>query len=119
MASGGPPETRRFAVPLGISLLGIVVLGTALVISTFVLKWPFDLSVQAEESLRGEREKFGQGRGTSNDLLLAEQALLRSRTELAAAVADSQIALAALKLAVGEDPVSATAAPSVTGSGGG
>ena len=75
--------------------------------------------VQAEESLRVEREKFGQGRGTSNDLLLAEQALLRSRTELAAAVADSQIALAALKLAVGEDPVSVTAAPSVTGSGGG
>ena len=74
---------------------------------------------QASESLRVEREKFGQGRGTSNDLLLAEQALLRSRTELAAAVADSQIALAALKLAVGEDPVSVTAAPSVTGSGGG
>ncbi len=37
MASGGPPETRRFAVPLGISLLGIVVLGTALVFGTFML----------------------------------------------------------------------------------
>lgn len=60
---------------------------------------------QARESLRVEREKFAQGRGTSNDLLLAEEALLRARTESAAAVADSQIALAALRLAAGEDPV--------------
>ncbi len=53
MASGGPPETRRFAVPLGISLLGIVVLGTALVFGAFILDWPFDLSVQAiEETIR-------------------------------------------------------------------
>ncbi len=37
MTSGGPPETRRFAVRLGISLLGIVVLGTALVFGTFML----------------------------------------------------------------------------------
>ncbi len=74
---------------------------------------------QAEESRRVEREKFGQGRGTSNDLLLAEEALLRSRTELAAALADSQIALSALKLAAGEDPVFVTAAPSTSGSGGG
>ncbi len=74
---------------------------------------------QAEESLRVEREKFAQGRGTSNDLLLAEEALLRSRTELAAALADSQIALAALKLAAGEDPVSVTPPPSIPGDGGG
>ena len=60
---------------------------------------------QAEESLRVEREKFTQGRGTSNDLLLAERALLGSRTELAAALSDSQIAQAALNLAVGNDPV--------------
>ncbi|MFQ5775310.1 MAG: TolC family protein, partial [Kiloniellaceae bacterium] len=60
---------------------------------------------QGEESLRVEREKFSQGRGTSNDLLLAEEALLRSRTELAAALSDSQIARAALNLAVGQDPV--------------
>lgn len=60
---------------------------------------------QAEESLRIEREKFAQGRGTSNDLLLAEQALLGSRTELAAVLSDSQIARAALNLAVGNDPV--------------
>ena len=37
MASGGPPETWCFAVPLGNSLLGIVVLGTALVFGTFML----------------------------------------------------------------------------------
>ena len=70
---------------------------------------------QGEESLRVEREKFGQGRGTSNDLLLAEEALLRARTELAVALADSQIAQAALKFAVGEDPAAITAAVSGTG----
>jgi len=59
---------------------------------------------QGRESLRVEREKFGQGRGTSNDLLLAEEALLVARTQLAAALADSQIARAALRFAVGEDP---------------
>ena len=74
---------------------------------------------QAEESLRVEREKFGLGRGTSNDLLLAEEALLRSRTELAATLADSQIALAALKLAAGEDPVAVTTAPPTARKGGG
>lgn len=62
---------------------------------------------QAEESLRVEREKFRQGRGTSNDLLLAEEALLRVRTGYAAAVADSQIALASLLLATGEMSVPA------------
>jgi outer membrane protein TolC len=68
---------------------------------------------QAQESLRVEREKFGQGRGTSNDLLLAEEALLRSRTELAIALADSQIAQAALRFAAGEDavPVATNDAP--------
>lgn len=58
----------------------------------------------AQESLRVEREKFTQGRGTSNDLLLAEEALLKARTELAVALADSQIARAALNLAVGANP---------------
>ena len=52
-----------------------------------------------------EREKFTQGRGTSNDLLIAEETLLRARTQLAIALADSQIAKAALKLAAGETPV--------------
>jgi len=63
---------------------------------------------QGQESLRVEREKFGQGRGTSNDLLLAEEALLLARTQLAAALADNQIARAALRFAVGEDPVAVT-----------
>ncbi len=53
MASGGPPESRCFAVALEISLLGIVMLGTALVFGAFMLDWPFDLSVQAiEETIR-------------------------------------------------------------------
>ena len=56
----------------------------------------------ADESLRVEREKFREGRGTGNDLLLAEETLLRSRTRYAAAVADSQIAVASLRLATGE-----------------
>ena len=60
---------------------------------------------QAEESLRVESQKYSQGRGTSNDLLLSEEALLRARTQLSAALADSQIAEAALKLAVGQDAV--------------
>lgn len=60
---------------------------------------------QAEESLRVERQKFAQGRGTSNDLLLAEEALLRARTQLAAALTDSQLSLAELNLAIGKDPV--------------
>ena len=64
---------------------------------------------QAEEGLRIEREKFAQGRGTSNDLLLAEEALLRARTKLAAFLSDSQIALAELKLAIGEDAVTLSA----------
>ncbi len=71
----------------------------------------------AEESLRVEREKFAQGRGTSNDLLLAEEALLRARTELAVALADSQIAQAALKFAMGEDPVSVAGRAAPTGAG--
>lgn len=57
---------------------------------------------QAEESLRVEREKFAAARGTSNDLLLAEEALLAARTQYAAAVTGSRQALAALQLATGE-----------------
>ena len=60
---------------------------------------------QGDESLRIEREKFALGRGTSNDLLLAEAAALRARLELATALADSQIAAAALRLATGNSPV--------------
>lgn len=57
---------------------------------------------QAEESLRVENQKFKEGRGTSNDLLLAEEALLRAKTELAATVSDNRIAFAALRFATGE-----------------
>lgn len=66
---------------------------------------------QAKESLRVERQNFSQGRGTSNDLLLAEEALLRARNGLAAALADSQIASAALNLATGNDPVAIDTVP--------
>lgn len=57
---------------------------------------------QAEESLRVENQKFKEGRGTSNDLLLAEEALLRAKTELAATVGDNRIAFAALRFVTGE-----------------
>ncbi len=61
------------------------------------------LSVElAQEALRIERRKFQQGRGTGNDLLLAEEVVLRARTEYAAAQADSQLALAALRFATGQ-----------------
>lgn len=60
---------------------------------------------QGTESLRVERQKLAEGRGVSTDLLLAEEALLRARTEIAAALAQSQIARAALNLAIGEAPV--------------
>ena len=49
MASSGPPESRRFVVPLGVSLLGIVLLGAALVFSAFALEGPVELSVNAIE----------------------------------------------------------------------
>ena len=44
----------------------------------------------------------GEGRGTGNDLLLAEEAVLRARTEYAAAMAGGHIAGAALRLATGQ-----------------
>jgi len=61
------------------------------------------LSVElAQEALRIERQKFQQGRGTGNDLLLAEEVVLRARTEFVAAQVDSQLALAALRFATGQ-----------------
>ena len=56
----------------------------------------------AQEALRIERRKFQQGRGTGNDLLLAEEVVLRAKTEYAAAQSDSQLALAALRFATGQ-----------------
>ena len=66
---------------------------------------------QAEESLRVERQKFARGRSASNDLLLAEEALLRARTALAAALADSRIAQASFNFAVGKEPVPIDSSP--------
>lgn len=57
---------------------------------------------QAVEALRVERQKFDVGRGTTNDLLIAEEALLRAKIDHAAAVSDGQIAYAALLLSMGE-----------------
>lgn len=57
---------------------------------------------QAKEALRVERQKFREGRGTGNDLLLAEESLLRAKTELAAALSDGRIATVALRFATGE-----------------
>lgn len=70
---------------------------------------------QGTASLRVERQNLAEGRGVTNDLLLAEEALLRARTELAAALADSQIARAALNLAVGEAPVPIDSPPGPSG----
>lgn len=57
---------------------------------------------QAKEALRVERQKFREGRGTGNDLLLAEESLLQAKTGLAAALSDGRIATVALQLATGE-----------------
>lgn len=49
MASSRPLEIRGFVVALRIFLLGIVLLGAALVFSAFVLEWSFDLSAHVIE----------------------------------------------------------------------
>ncbi|MCZ6618742.1 MAG: TolC family protein [Gammaproteobacteria bacterium] len=56
----------------------------------------------AAEALRVERRKFSGGRGTSNDLLFAEEALFRAKNEVASIKADSQIAEAALRFETGQ-----------------
>ena len=47
---------------------------------------------RADEALCVEREKFQHGRGTGNDLLIAEEAVLAAGTQYAAAIGESQIA---------------------------
>ena len=59
---------------------------------------------QAEEGLRIEREKYDQGKGTITDVLDAQSALLEAQTTYYRALADRLIALAQLKLAMGEMP---------------
>ena len=56
----------------------------------------------ADEVLRIDRQRFREGRGTSSDLLLSEESVLRAKTNMAAILADSPIAAAALRLATGD-----------------
>lgn len=60
---------------------------------------------QAQESLRIERMKYDLGSGSMTDVLDAQSALLQAQTNFARAVADYRIALASLKLAIGENPI--------------
>jgi outer membrane protein TolC len=57
---------------------------------------------QAKESLRIEREKYDLGKGAIVDVLDAQSALLDSQTNYYRALADYNVALAQLKLAIGE-----------------
>lgn len=57
---------------------------------------------QAQESLRIEREKYDLGRGAIVDVLDAQAALLDSQTNYYRALADYHVALARMKLAIGE-----------------
>jgi outer membrane protein TolC len=56
-----------------------------------------------KESLRIEREKYDVGRGTITDVLDVQSALLEAQTSYYRALADYDIALAQLRLAMGED----------------
>jgi outer membrane protein TolC len=58
---------------------------------------------QAKESLRIEREKYDLGKGAIVDVLDAQDALLESQTSFYRALADYNIAVAQLHLAVGEE----------------
>ncbi len=49
MASGEPPDGRRFTAPLAMCFLGIALLVTAWVVGALVFEWPLDLSIQAFE----------------------------------------------------------------------
>lgn len=57
---------------------------------------------QSRESLRIEREKYDLGKGAIVDVLDAQSALLESQTNYYRALADYHVALAQLKLAIGE-----------------
>lgn len=57
---------------------------------------------QAKESLRIEQEKYDLGKGTIVDVLDSQSALLESQTNYYRALADYNIAMAQLKLAMGE-----------------
>ncbi len=57
----------------------------------------------ARENLRVELLKYGTGAGTSQDVIDAQTALLRTETDYHQAVFDRETAIAYLKKAVGED----------------
>jgi len=57
---------------------------------------------QAQESLRIEREKYTQGKGTITDVLDAQSALVDSQTSYYRALADHSTARAQLQLATGQ-----------------
>jgi outer membrane protein TolC len=57
---------------------------------------------QADESLRIEREKYDLGKGAIVDVLDAQDALLESQTNYYLALADYNVAVAQLHLAVGD-----------------
>ncbi len=57
---------------------------------------------QAKESFRIEREKYDLGKGAVVDVLDAQSALLESQTNYYRALADHNVALAQLKLAMGK-----------------
>lgn len=58
---------------------------------------------EAKENLRIEVLKYETGSGTSTDVINAQTALLRAETDYLQAIYDKNIALAALKKAIGED----------------
>ena len=57
---------------------------------------------QALESLRIEKEKYDLGKGTITDVLDAESALLKMRTNRYVAIADYNLQIARLRFATGE-----------------
>ncbi|MFU8856088.1 MAG: efflux RND transporter permease subunit [Deferrisomatales bacterium] len=60
---------------------------------------------EAGEAARIERLKYGEGRGTVNDVLEAEAALLDAEGRLRAARREAEVARLALDLALGRGPV--------------
>ncbi len=58
---------------------------------------------QSKESLRIEREKYDQGKGSITDVLDAQSAMLNSQTNYYQALADFHTAIAQLHLATGEN----------------
>ena len=58
---------------------------------------------QAKESLRIEREKYAEGKGSITDVLDAQDALLNAQTAYYYALSDYNTAIAQWRLAIGEE----------------